>query len=65
MIDFKNVIPILSIFLSCSLIQGQSVVTKENYDQRFIPKEIKTAGSASFEIGIKKYCNFSGKGIFV
>ncbi|GIT56619.1 MAG: hypothetical protein Ct9H300mP18_00480 [Candidatus Neomarinimicrobiota bacterium] len=40
MIYFKNVIPIFSIFLSCSLIQGQSVVTKENYDQRFIPKEI-------------------------
>ena len=40
MIYFKNVIRIFSIFLSCSLIQGQSVVTKENYDQRFIPKEI-------------------------
>ena len=38
--NYKNVIPILSIFLFCSFIQGQSVVTKENYDQRFIPQEV-------------------------
>jgi hypothetical protein len=37
--DFKNIIPILSIFLSCSLIQGQSVVTKENYDK--LPKDLE------------------------
>ena len=40
MIDCKNTILILSIFLFCSFIQGQSVVTKENYDQRFIPQEV-------------------------